>query len=336
MTPNTETIQFALQDYLSQIEMTRSQRTLRTYRTGINRFIAFLDLAGFDLERDTVSQLNEQTAADFATALLEEDLSPASLNLYLTSLNGFYAYLALELNQPLDLNRVKRLLKARTPRVKRRLPQFSWEDLEAVVRYSEDMQPEPGLKPRELLRLRRDQAIILTLADTGLRVHEACALRRGDLDISRQVALITGKGAKDALIRFSTRAMAAIQTYLALRSPQDIRMAKQRSALPVFARHDRAAGSKVLPMTTFSMEKIVSELAWQALADEEKAARVTPHAFRHYFVTRVVKATSNIKAAQELARHESIATTEIYTHLLDQDLDAFYADAIENTGETLL
>ena len=67
-----------------------------------------------------------------------------------------------------------------------------------------------------------------------------------------------------------------------------------------------------------------------ALEDQENASRITPHSFRHYFVTKVVRATHNIKVAQDLARHENISTTEIYTHLVDQDLDEFYKQAIED------
>jgi len=228
------------------------------------------------------------------------------------------------------MNRVRRLLKSRTPRVKRRLPQFSWEDIETVLNYCQSASTVFTDDRRQILSDKRDRAIILTLADTGLRVHEACNLVRSDVDWNRHTALITGKGAKDALVRFSNRSITAIQSYLSSRSTYDLHSPKPGASLPVFARHDRGAGKRVLRLSTYSMENIVAEIAWQALQDEEKAARITPHAFRHYFVTRVVKTTNNIKAAQELARHESITTTEIYTHLLDQDLDDYYHQAIED------
>ncbi|MEM5776079.1 MAG: tyrosine-type recombinase/integrase, partial [Anaerolineaceae bacterium] len=125
--------------------------------------------------------------------------------------------------------------------------------------------------------------------------------------------------------------MQAIKRYLSARAALDGASGRSLTGLPVFCRHDHAAGKKLLPLSTVSGEKIVSLRAGQALQDDEKARRVTPHSFRHYFVTRVVKATNNIKVAQELARHENIATTEIYTHLIDQDLDAFYKQAIEES-----
>jgi len=327
--PPSITIADAIQDYLTQVELTRSRRTFRTYQTGMNQLRSFLMLAGFTLDRDAAAALSEQTAADFALTLLEQHYSAATINLYLTSLTGFYEYLILELSLPLDMNRVRRLLKSKTPRVKRRLPQFSWEDIETVLSFCQSLQPAATSDQRQILRTKRDRAIILTLADTGLRVHEASNLMRGDVDWNRHTALVTGKGSKDALVRFSNRAISAIQAYLSSRSALDIRSSKPGASLPVFARHDRGAGKRVLSLSTFSIEKIVAETAWQALQDEEKAARITPHTFRHYFVTRVVKATNNIKAAQELARHESITTTEIYTHLLDQDLDDFYRQAVD-------
>lgn len=323
------TIADAVQDYLTQVELTRSRRTFRTYQTGMNQLRSFLQLAGYDIDKDYVNSLSEQIAADFAHALLEQRFSASTINLYLTSLTGLYEFLILELELPFDMNRVRRLLKSRTPRVKRRLPQFSWEDIETVLNYCQNASAVITDDRRQSLRNKRDRAIILTLADTGLRVHEACNLVRGDVDWNRHTALIIGKGSKDALVRFSNRAIIAIQAYLSARSLLDIHSAKPGASLPVFARHDRGAGKRVLSLSTFSMEKIVSEIAWQALQDEEKAARITPHAFRHYFVTRVVKTTNNIKAAQELARHESITTTEIYTHLLDQDLDDFYRQAVD-------
>ena len=324
------TIADAVQDYLTQVELTRSRRTFRTYQTGMNQLRSFLQLAGFDIDKDPVNSLSEQVAADFAHALLEQRFSAATINLYLTSLTGLYEFLILELELPFDMNRVRRLLKNRTPRVKRRLPQFSWEDIETVLNYCQSASTVFTDDRRQILRDKRDRAIILTLADTGLRVHEACNLVRSDVDWNRHTALITGKGAKDALVRFSNRSITAIQSYLSSRSTYDLHSPKPGASLPVFARHDRGAGKRVLRLSTYSMENIVAEIAWQALQDEEKAARITPHAFRHYFVTRVVKTTNNLKAAQELARHESITTTEIYTHLLDQDLDDYYHQAIED------
>ncbi len=322
------TISEAITDYLLGVEMTRARKTCLTYQTGMNQFVAFLRDSDFEPNSDDIRTLTEQTAGVFAQALSDRRFSPATIKLYLTAVSGFYEYLSLELKLPLNLDLVRRIIKSKSPRQHRRLPQFSWEDIEQVIAYCQ--QPlTVGMDMDERLRTLRDRAFILTLADTGLRVHEACGLVRGDFDWNRNAALIIGKGDKQALVRFSRRAMSAIRQYLSARAAKDGASNQPLSSIPVFARHDRAAGKRLLAISTVSGEQIVSRLAGLALQEPESAARVTPHSFRHYFVTRVVKATNNIKVAQELARHENIATTEIYTHLVDQDLDDYYQQAIE-------
>ena len=329
MSAENITICNAIHDYLFTVEMTRARKTYITYRTGMNQFEEFLRLGDFDPETDDIAALNEQTAGNFAQALLDRRFAASTVKLYLTALGGFYEYLALELNADLRLDLVRRILKSKSPRMRRRLPQFSWDDIEQVIAYCEDGRAlQTDDENARLIEL-RDRALVLTLADTGLRVHEACGLSRSDFDWNRSVALITGKGDKQALVRFSQRAIAAIHRYLSARAVRDGASGQPLSSMPIFARHDRGAGKQMRAISTVTGEKIVSRLAGEALQDEEKAQKVTPHSFRHYFVTRVVKATNNIKVAQELARHENIATTEIYTHLIDQDLDEYYQQAIE-------
>ncbi|MCJ7624915.1 MAG: tyrosine-type recombinase/integrase [Anaerolineaceae bacterium] len=328
--PSSTPISEAITDYLLSVEMTRAWRTFCTYRTGMNQFRSFLALSDFDPENDPLSSLSEQTAADFAQSLLDKRFSPATVSLYLTSIRGFFEYITLELDINLNIDRIRRLIKSKTPRARRRLPQFSWDDIETVIQYCMELKNFTADNLREHLRELRDRAFIITLADTGLRVHKACNLARGDIDWNRNIALVSGKGGKDAIVRFSMRAMEAITRYLSARMSFDGATGRPLSSLPVFARHDRGAGKKVLSITTYTGAKIVSKQASQALADQENAARITPHSFRHYFVTKVVKATNNIKVAQDLARHENISTTEIYTHLVDQDLDEFYKQAIED------
>jgi integrase/recombinase XerC len=327
--PTVLPIRQAVIDYLLTVELTRARKTALTYQSGMNQFLEFLHGSDFDPDKDDISALTEQTAGIFAQSLLDHRFSPATVKLYLIALSGFYAYLHLELHQPLNLDLLRRILKSKSPRMHRRLPQFSWDDIEQVLRFCQEDSAFTAKDAREHLINLRDRAFILTLADTGLRVHEACGLSRGDIDWNRSTALITGKGGKQALVRFSARAIQAIKRYHAARAAQDGAAGRSLASLPVFSRHDRGAGKKLLPLSTMSGENIVSLRAGQALQDDEKARKITPHSFRHYFVTRVVKATNNIKAAQELARHENIATTEIYTHLIDQDLDDFYHQAIE-------
>ena len=170
------------------------------------------------------------------------------------------------------------------------------------------------------------------MADTGLRVHEACNLRRGDLDWNEGRAILISKGDREAVVRFSRRALSALKDYLATRATLDGAFGRPLSSLPIFARHDRGAGKKVLPISTTSGRAVVHQRAREALGANADGT-ITPHSFRHYFVTTVLRASGgNLKLAQELARHRNIAVTQRYAHLSDDELDRGYYDIFDATN----
>ena len=205
------------------------------------------------------------------------------------------------------------------------------DDIERVLVYVKApaslLPAEQGkVQLNDRLRALRDRAFLLTLADTGLRVHEACKLRRGDMDWNEGRAIIIGKGDKQAVVRFSTRSIKALKDYLSLRAQLDGGSGKQLTALPLFARHDKGAGKKIKPITTTTGRNIVAERVKQILG-EDATGKITPHSFRHYFVTTVLRGSGgNLKLAQELARHRNITVTQRYAHLSDDDLDHGYDD----------
>ncbi len=182
----------------------------------------------------------------------------------------------------------------------------------------------PVEDPAARLRNLRDRAFIISLADTGMRVHEACQLRRGDLDWEEGRAIIIGKGNRQAVLRFSSRALRALKDYLAARSELDGSSGKPLSTLPVFARHDKGAGSKVKAISTTTGRNIIAQRVREILG-KEAVGSITPHSFRHYFVTTVLRGSGgNLKLAQELARHKNIQVTQRYAHLSDDELDRGY------------
>jgi integrase len=122
--------------------------------------------------------------------------------------------------------------------------------------------------------------------------------------------------------------LGAIKDYLALRSSLDGSFGRALGSLPLFARHDRGTGKKVKPITTTTGRNIVTQRVREALGNEA-VGTITPHSFRHYFVTVVLRASGNLKLAQELARHKNIAVTQRYAHLSDDELDKGYWDIFE-------
>jgi len=316
--------------FLKSVSLSRSLNTTRTYRNGMSLFMQMLKSHAIDPEKDSIDRLNEDAVAWYATRL--KDMSPATERLYLTALTGFFEYLAAENLLNVNLARVHLLIRQRARRPGIRLPQFPKEAIEKVLEYIVSLDTSI-LKDPEQLRTLRDRAFLLTLADTGLRVHEACGLRRGDIDWYEQKAVIIGKGDQQAVVRFSNRAIVAIKDYLQFRARIDGITGKPLGSLPLFARHDKGAGEKkIKPMTTTTGRNIVAERVAEALGPE-MIGRITPHSFRHYFVTCVLRGSGNLKLAQELARHKNIAVTQRYAHLSNDELDRNYWQIFDQQDE---
>ncbi|MCJ7695769.1 MAG: tyrosine-type recombinase/integrase [Anaerolineaceae bacterium] len=317
------TITDVINKYIDAVHLSRSHNTTRTYRNGLKLFDAVLRNNKIDPDKTKILSLNEDAVSWMATEL--KDYSPASEQCYLTSVVGFYEYLAGENLANINLPRVRLLIKQRSRRPGIRLPQFPKEEIEKLLEFAQTLFTVPTSGIVERLINYRDRAFLLTLADTGLRVHEACELRRGDIDWREGRAAVVGKGNRQAIVRFSTRSLKSIKDYINLRSEFDGASGKSLQSLPIFSRHDKAAGKKIKSLSTTTGRQIVSVRVKQCLG-EEAVGTITPHSFRHYFVTTVLIASGNLKLAQELARHKNIAVTQRYTHLSNDELDRDYYD----------
>ncbi len=322
-----KTVHESIEDYLKSVALSRSPNTARTYTNAMNAFLAALGELQIDPERITAGNAQEDWVASFAGFL--KHYAPATERLYLTALAGWYEFLAAERLAEPNLPRIRLLIRRRGRNPGQRLPQFPRQQIESVVEYAINLAGTAAEDDRDRLRNLRDRAFLLTLADTGLRVHEACNLRRGDLDWNEGRALLIGKGDRQAIVRFSARSVAALKDYLNSRSKIDGGFGKPLASLPLFARHDRGAGKKVLPISTTTGRAIVHQRVRECLG-EQAGDEITPHSFRHYFVTTVLRGSGgNLKLAQELARHKNIAVTQRYAHLSDDELDRGYHEIFE-------
>ena len=321
------TLAEAIQGYLKTVQEARSENTARTYANALGVFMRVLKEHWIEPE-SPVAQLSEDGIAWMLSYL--KVFSSSTERLYTQAVKGFYAYLAAEKFAEINLPRLDLFIKNRARKPGQRLPQFPRDDIERVLEFASRLSDNliASQNPNERLRAMRDRAFLLTLADTGLRVHEACGLRRGDIDWNEGRAVIIGKGDKQAVVRFSSRSLRALKDYLSTRAVLDGASGRPLPSLPLFARHDKGAGKKVKPVTTTTGRNIVSERVRQALGDQAQG-RITPHSFRHYFVTTVLRASGNLKLAQELARHASIQVTQRYAHLSDDELDKGYHEIFE-------
>jgi site-specific recombinase XerD len=321
------TIQEAMEHFITNISLARSDNTAKTYHNALSAFANTLQNHQLKLQDVDVSSLSEDSVGWFAMDL--KIYSPSTERLYLTAINNFFEFLAAEQYSSPNLPRIKGIIRQKARRPGLRLPQVPREKIEDVINHMINLSIDETGEPFEVLRDLRDRAFILTLADTGLRVNEACSLKRGDIDWNEGKAILIGKGNRQAVVRFSIRSMQCLKDYLNRRAALDGSTRKPLASLPLFARHDRGAGKKILKMTTTTGRNIINDRVIQALGEGDKGL-ITPHSFRHYFVTTVLRGSGNLKLAQELARHRNIAVTQRYAHLSDDELDEGYWKIFEN------
>mgnify|MGYP006286139361 CR=1 FL=1 len=328
------TISEGIESFLGSVTLARSKNTFETYKYALGAYKFMLADRGIDADVESVDNLSEDSIAWFAAIL--KDNAPATEQLYLQATMSFFEFLAAERLASPNLPRLRLLIRQRSRKAGKRLPQFPREDIEKILSVVDgvtlpqqgEISPKDKENYQEALRLYRDRAFLFTLADTGLRVHEACKLRRGDIDWAEGRAIIIGKGNKQAVVRFSTRSIEKIRQYLAMRSAMDGSSGKSLGSLPIFSRHDKGAGGNLKAITTMSGRNIVSEWVRIAIGELEEG-KITPHSFRHYFVTTVLRGSGNLKLAQELARHANIAVTQRYAHLSDDELDKGYYEIFD-------
>lgn len=321
-----KSIRETMNDYLRTVEQARSPHTATTYTHALNFYCDTLRLHHLDPQERPIEDLSEDTILWLTESL--KNHAATTERLYLTAVTRYFEYLVAERLNDINLPRVHLLIQQRARKPGQRLPQFPSSQIDQILEKAEQLLTKPVEDSDQRLVNLRDRAFLYTLADTGLRVHEACNLRRGDLDWNEGKAMIIGKGNRQDIVRFSTRSTTALMEYLQARASIDGNTGKPLSSLPIFARHDRGAGKKTKSITPTTGRNIISARVKEFIGPEA-VGTITPHSFRHYFVTKVLRSSGNLKLAQELARHKNIAVTQRYAHLSDDELDKGYWEAIE-------
>lgn len=296
----------------------RRPRTIQTYRTALRRFLEYLKDLGLDPEAARPSDLDPIWVRDFITWLEGQGrknrraLPAATRQTYLAALVRWVEFLLDEGLWALPAEEARRLLRelrAQRGRSSPPLPRLPRAEVLEALRAAAQARPPSTDHRKELIR-RRDLALLSVLERGGIRVGELVALRRGDFDPVQGVLWIRhGKGGRERLAFLDRDAVQALEAYLQARDAG--RRGKSLDSLPLFARHDKGAGDRVLPMTPEGVRRALARLAQEA----GLAEALTPHQLRHWFATRVLEATGDLAAVQDLLGHASPATTRRYARV---------------------
>ena len=284
-----------LKDYRYYLRMERglSPNTVSAYARDVAEFLAAADLApravrSEDIERYLVARAAGQPTAAQPGADKPAALSKRSQARLLSSLRSFFDWLILEGERPDNpCDRIE------APKLGRYLPAvLSVEEVERIL--------DSVDSNRGWLSL-RDRAILEILYGCGLRVSEACTLQISHVYLQQGFVRVVGKGNKERLVPLGEMAADAFARYLE---------ARPQAAEPAF--DDIAFLNKNgHPLSRVAIFNLVKTQALVAGVNKE----ISPHTFRHSFATHLIERGADLRIVQEMLGHESILTTEIYTHI---------------------
>lgn len=224
----------------------------------------------------------------FLACLAESNYSPATMARKIATLRSFYRWL--ERNGAIDTNPMTLI---RTPRQKKRLPKaIGVEEVEKLLSAPND----------KTLLGARDRAILETLYSTGIRVSELVGINFEDIDETGQALIIRGKGRKERIVPLGTHAMSAIAHYLEILQANNI---PNGPVDPFFINKHSTR------LSTRSVRRKVSKYLEQVGLDPA----ISPHTLRHSFATHLLDNGADLRSVQELLGHQSLSTTQVYTHL---------------------
>lgn len=275
-----------LDQYLASVAARKnlSAYTLRNYATDLRHFFDYLG----EHERD-LAFVDRLFMRGYLSSFVDGGLAPASITRKLSTVRSFYRYLREE--GVLDADP---LVGVRGPKRPRRLPNFlSQEQIQTLI-----VAPG-GDTPGHV----RDRALLELLYASGLRVGEASGLDVDRIDLSERTALVLGKGARERIVLMGRPAVDALERYLREGRP------KLAAGVEPALFLNRDGGR----LSQRAIQLLVRKYALVAGIDR----RIHPHLLRHTFATHLLDGGADLRVVQTLLGHESVNTTQIYTHVTD-------------------
>lgn len=282
-------------EYL-EVERGRSERTIRNYDFYLHRFAKWAkNPSASKITRDLIHKyrlyLNRLAQGRDAITLKK-----STQNYHLIALRSFLKYLARNDITSLPAEQIELAKQS-----KRTVDFLEDDELSRLL--------ERPLKSSGGLLALRDKAILELLFSAGLRVSELTGLKIEQVNLKREEFTVRGKGDKPRVCFLSDSAKVALKAYLE----------KRRDTSPyLFVSHDRAKGKRrdAGPLTPRSVQRIVERYATEAGITK----KITPHTLRHTFATDLLMGGADIRSVQSMLGHESITTTQVYTHITNKQM----------------
>lgn len=277
----------AYQEYLGA-ERNYSSHTLDAYRIDLEQFVGFLS----SHHVDGWPSVRRETLRSYLRTLAEAGVSKKSIARKIASLRSFFKFLRRR-----DVIASNPALTLISPKLERKLPLY----LEEAA--TEEMLSLPD---RSTADGRRDAAILELFYSTGMRLGELVGLNIRDVDFAGGTVKVRGKGRKERILPLGGKASSALKLYLSTRTVE--------SNAPLFC---RSSGKRTYPMA-------VTRLVKQYIRQVSEIEKKSPHVIRHSFATHMLNRGADLRAVKELLGHESLSTTQVYTHVSTERLKKVY------------
>jgi integrase/recombinase XerD len=276
-----------------RVEKGLSANTISAYRRDLMKFDAFAQKRKLSLEAASRDDL-----VDFLAGLYRQKLESKSVARHLVTLRNFFRYAQIQ-----DAIATDPSINLESPKIRRSLPGYlRLEDVDRLLQQPDAKTPL-GL---------RDRAMLEVLYSTGLRVSELTSLRVTDLDTKVGCVRCIGKGDKERIVPVGKKALGMVDKYLRDARPELLGKAVGTPALFV-NRRGRA-------LSRVGVWKILSAYGRRAGLRQP----LTPHMLRHSFATHLLERGADLRSVQLMLGHADIATTQIYTHVVEERLKQIY------------
>lgn len=283
-------------EFINYLEYERnySNNTIVAYENNINKFILYLN----DNSINDINNVNYGVMRNYLNYLYKLNYTSKSICRHISSLRSFFKYLMSEnkiKNNPTTL--------ISNPKVLKKLPKYiNYEDIEKILN-TPDLKTDIGI---------RDALILELLYVTGIRVGELVNIKLKDININEKNIKILGKGNKERIIMFGSRALYLLNKYMKIRNI----FIKYDNDYLILSKTGRQINSR-------EIRYIIDRISKQAGID----MNISPHTFRHTFATHMLNEGADLRSVQELLGHENLSTTTIYTHLSNEKLRKEYLNA---------
>lgn len=277
----------AIDDYVNfiRVEKSLSGNSVSAYLHDVEMLMVYADSIGVEPENITMGQIK-----DFLNHINEIGLNKRTQARILSGIRGFYKYLMIE--EVIDKDPTE-LIEG--PKIGRKLPEvLTVKEIDAIESSFDLSKPEG----------QRNKAMVETLYSCGLRVSELTSIKLTDLFFDQGFIRVIGKGNKERLVPVGEKAIKEINLYLEQRNSVSFKIEKSSENIIFLNRR----GHKLTREMIFTIIKKHAKLAGIKKS-------ISPHTLRHSFATHLVEGGADLRAVQEMLGHESIQTTEIYTHL---------------------